>query len=205
MRPGSDGGGGGSNDYEDLINKPQINLVTLIGNKTSQDLGLDPSQPDVFWATYGTTTASEISTAIQESKMVVCQYNNGVFVLQLEDTSYYYFGYQHDSSLFQITVKKSNNSWSTISQTSLQEEDKRVQSITGNEFSTIYYPSTKAVVDYVGKFADKVTGATEGNFAGLDSNGNLTDSGVSASDFATVDEIPDIEALTNEEINALLT
>ena len=33
--------------------------------------------------------------------------------------------------------------------------------------------------------ADKVTGATAGNFAGLDSNGNLTDSGKKAADFAT--------------------
>lgn len=31
--------------------------------------------------------------------------------------------------------------------------------------------------------ADKVSGATNGNFAGLDSNGNLTDSGSKASDF----------------------
>lgn len=33
--------------------------------------------------------------------------------------------------------------------------------------------------------ADKVTSATSGNFAGLDGNGNLTDSGSKASDFAT--------------------
>lgn len=33
--------------------------------------------------------------------------------------------------------------------------------------------------------ADKVSSATAGNFAGLDSNGNLTDSGSKASDFAT--------------------
>lgn len=33
--------------------------------------------------------------------------------------------------------------------------------------------------------ADKVSGATSGNFAGLDSNGNLTDSGSKAADFAT--------------------
>jgi hypothetical protein len=32
--------------------------------------------------------------------------------------------------------------------------------------------------------ADKVTGATAGNFAGLDANGNLTDSGKKAADFA---------------------
>ena len=33
--------------------------------------------------------------------------------------------------------------------------------------------------------ADKVSGATSGNFAGLDANGNLTDSGKKAADFAT--------------------
>lgn len=34
------GGGGGTSDYEDLTNKPQINSVTLNGNKTASDLGL---------------------------------------------------------------------------------------------------------------------------------------------------------------------
>ena len=37
-------------------------------------------------------------------------------------------------------------------------------------------------IDYSGK-ADKVSGAVSGNFAGLDSNGNLVDSGSKASDF----------------------
>lgn len=35
--------------------------------------------------------------------------------------------------------------------------------------------------------ADKVSGATAGNFAGLDANGNLTDSGKKAADFAPAD------------------
>ena len=38
------------------------------------------------------------------------------------------------------------------------------------------------------KKADKVTGATSGNFAGLDANGNLTDSGKKAADFATAEQ-----------------
>jgi hypothetical protein len=37
----------------------------------------------------------------------------------------------------------------------------------------------------LGNKADKVSSATNGNFAGLDSNGNLTDSGNKAADFAT--------------------
>ena len=42
-----------------------------------------------------------------------------------------------------------------------------------------------AAVDYSGK-ADKVASATDGNFAGLDAEGNLTDSGKKASDFDEV-------------------
>lgn len=45
-----------------------------------------------------------------------------------------------------------------------------------------------AALDISGK-ADKVSGATSGNFAGLDSNGNLTDSGKKASDFATTQDL----------------
>ena len=44
--------------------------------------------------------------------------------------------------------------------------------------------TTSYVSDISGK-ADKVSSATSGNFAGLDSNGNLTDSGNKASDFLT--------------------
>lgn len=37
---GSGGGGGGTSDYSDLSNKPQINSVTLSGNKSLSDLGI---------------------------------------------------------------------------------------------------------------------------------------------------------------------
>ena len=37
---GGGGSGGGTGDYRDLTNKPQINGVTLTGNQTSTDLGL---------------------------------------------------------------------------------------------------------------------------------------------------------------------
>lgn len=46
------------------------------------------------------------------------------------------------------------------------------------------------IVDLSGK-ADKVTGATSGNFAGLDANGNLTDSGKKGSDFLETGDIYD--------------
>lgn len=45
-----------------------------------------------------------------------------------------------------------------------------------------------SIPDVSGK-ADKVSGATNGDFAGLDANGNLTDSGKKASDFATASDV----------------
>lgn len=39
----SGGGGGGTSDYADLSNKPQINSVTLSGNKSLSDLGIAPA------------------------------------------------------------------------------------------------------------------------------------------------------------------
>lgn len=34
------GGGGGSTNYNELDNRPQINSTTLTGNKSASDLGL---------------------------------------------------------------------------------------------------------------------------------------------------------------------
>ena len=50
-----------------------------------------------------------------------------------------------------------------------------------DENSDTYYPTQKAVKTAVDAKADKVTGATNGDIAGLDANGNLTDSGIAAS------------------------
>ena len=47
------GGAGGTTNYEDLTNKPQVNGVTLSGNKTSADLGITTLTP--FPSTWPTT------------------------------------------------------------------------------------------------------------------------------------------------------
>lgn len=36
------GGEGGTTDYDDLLNKPSINSVTLTGNKSLRALGITP-------------------------------------------------------------------------------------------------------------------------------------------------------------------
>ena len=53
---------------------------------------------------------------------------------------------------------------------------------TGTDESPVYkYDTYTGTFDFSG-FAEKVTGATAGHVAGLDANGNLTDSGVAADD-----------------------
>lgn len=79
------GGGGGTSDYSDLENKPQLNGITLEGNKTLDDIGAQPkgnyltseSDPTVpSWAknpTKPTYTATEVgadSSGTAESKVL---------------------------------------------------------------------------------------------------------------------------------------
>ena len=54
----------------------------------------------------------------------------------------------------------------------------------GDDTKKDFIKNKPTIPDVTGK-ADKVSSPTSGNFAGLDSNGNLTDSGSKASDFAT--------------------
>lgn len=65
----------------------------------------------------------------------------------------------------------------------------------------IKYDTYTGVIDISG-FAEKVSGATAGNFAGLDANGNLTDSGKKPADFAKVEAS---EVNGNVKINGVET
>lgn len=38
------GGGGGTNDYTDLENKPKINGVSLVGDLSTEDLSIDAEE-----------------------------------------------------------------------------------------------------------------------------------------------------------------
>lgn len=67
---------------------------------------------------------------------------------------------------------------------------------------------TELATSIAGK-ADKVKDAQEGNFAGLDANGNLTDSGKKASDFATPADVKAVDDklanyTTTANLNSLL-
>ena len=57
---GGGGSGGGTSDYEELDNKPSINGVTLVGNKTAKDLLLsDAGHEELTQAEYDALTPEE--------------------------------------------------------------------------------------------------------------------------------------------------
>lgn len=86
----------------------------------------------------------------------------------------------------QVKVTETNGKVSAVAITTDNTESKnnKVTSFQTTPDNT-HYPSEKLVKDSLDGKADKVSSATAGNFAGLDANGNLTDSGSKASDFAT--------------------
>ena len=55
--------GGATTDYESLINKPSINSVTLIGNKTNEDLGIQTCIYD--------ETTDEVYTIVDDIRVVL--------------------------------------------------------------------------------------------------------------------------------------
>lgn len=70
---GGGGGGGGTSDYIDLSNKPQINGVTLSGNKTSADLGIG----SIF---YGECSTAYATDAKEVTISGITAYANGLSV-----------------------------------------------------------------------------------------------------------------------------
>lgn len=83
------GGGGGTSNYNDLSNKPQIAGTTLSGNKSLSDLGIAPEMMVVTITdteVQGETvysadkTFTEIGTAIANGTTVVALYDNGIWL-----------------------------------------------------------------------------------------------------------------------------
>lgn len=54
------GGSGGTSDYSELSNKPQINSITLSGNKSLSDLGIQPA--DIYFDETVTLSTTETTT-----------------------------------------------------------------------------------------------------------------------------------------------
>lgn len=70
-------------------------------------------QKEIFWATYGTTTATEIQTALDAGKLVMCKYSECVYLLQHDVSNYYRFYAiaANSTEIRRLYISKSNNTW----------------------------------------------------------------------------------------------
>lgn len=114
--------------------------------------------PEVFWATYGTTTAAEIQAAIEAGKIVAVDgFNNnkriymcvGRIVASASYDFYVFVSHYNDQMSF-VRVRTDNNVWAS-GQWVFEQTANKAQTLSGNETNTAKYPSTKAVADALGK------------------------------------------------------
>ena len=79
------GGSGGTSDYTDLTNKPQVEGVTLVGNKTASDLGLataaslNAKQDKIQFTTMPTASAVYLDKIVQFVGTTTANYTYGYF------------------------------------------------------------------------------------------------------------------------------
>ena len=92
-----------------------------------------------------------------------------------------------DGTNVQVKVTETNGKITAVNVTTDNTENRnnKVSAFQTTPDNT-HYPTEKLVKDSLDGKADKVSNATNGHLAGLDANGNLTDSGKSTSDFSDV-------------------
>lgn len=101
---GGGGGGGGTSDYTDLTNKPQINGVTLSGNKSASDLGVEPA-----WGAEAVITDGAVSKSLSER--VNCAFTGALTSLTITlggtATGHYHFSFFSGSTAPTLTLPSS--------------------------------------------------------------------------------------------------
>ena len=107
--------------------------------------------PEVFWATYGTTTYNEVVAANTAGKIVMCQKDENIYQLQSISASSIFFSCRFAQMDFrQLTLSSGDvwgNSWRTLESTANKKTD-----IASNRTSETYYPNTKGVFDLTSKW-----------------------------------------------------
>lgn len=103
-----DSGATGTNNYNNLSNKPSINDVVLEGNKTSEDLGID-TPTTLFESATGTQSAITLSASNTNYKSIEIIFRNNDNSYQ--STGRLYNANGHTIYLISIGVNSSGKSW----------------------------------------------------------------------------------------------
>ena len=171
------GGGSSSNDPEVYVGnaEPSGNEVVWVDTSSDVDVDTTPTQnsnnlitsggvynaianipaptPEIFWATYGTTTATEIQTALTAGKAVMCKYTDRYYLCTELSSNVYNFTCTSGGGdiIRRLYVSSVDDSWSTNT-ASLELTNNRLASSSQTAPSDSNYYSalaTKNLVDAV--------------------------------------------------------
>ena len=133
------GGSGGTTDYSALTNKPSINNVTLSGNKTISDLGLQPAGNYVTDTDY----ATEIKAGLVRIDPEFLAFVQETGILCALSVTYNSYGNMYPSAFISKGTLEN-----VITGKNLETSNNKVTSISSSSTNT-EYPSAKAVYDYI--------------------------------------------------------
>ena len=172
-------GGGGTSDYLDLTNKPQINNVELSGNKTTGDLGL---QDKMQYSTMPTASADNVGKIYQYVGTADANYTNG----------YYYKCVENSGSYSWQLVENIEEQTPTFSQAST-----RNNIASGEKLSVIlgkiakFFDDLKTVA-FSGSYTD-LTNQPQINSNTLSGNKTTSDLGINADNVMMSDGVTSVE------------
>lgn len=132
------------------LNDVKYTAQSLTDEQKSQARNnIGATAPEVFWAEYGVTTATEIVAAFNAEKIILVKQAGFVYLYSGEDDTNYNFSCSYASIQYRLVrLNKNNNSWS-VATNGVQITSSRVSTIAGNETNTALYPNTKAVADAI--------------------------------------------------------
>ena len=176
-----EGGGGGTSDYENLSNQPQVNGETLIGDKTGAELGLVDAEEGKGLSTNDYNDAEKAAVAAATS--AISAIKDGVDIDSFGDVEVALLDKADISDLGTAAAKDSTNAV-TSGSTNLVESGAVKDAIDAAVAAAYHHAGTKTVAQLT---HDLLVAANEGNVY------NITDSGTTTSDFIegigkTIDE-----------------
>lgn len=174
-------GGGGTTNYENLSNQPQVNGETLIGDKTGADLGLVDAEEGKGLSTndYDDTEKAAVAAATSALSAI----KDGTEIDSFGDVEVALLDKADVSDLGTAAAKDSTNAV-TSGSTDLVESGAVKDAIDAAVAAAYHHAGTKTVAQLT---HDLLIAANEGNVY------NITDSGTTTSDFIegigkTIDE-----------------
>lgn len=97
----------------------------------------------IYFATHGTTTYAEITTALNNNELPVCIYNDRCYIYGSKSSTVYRF-YSMQSDYVRYITVDNTNTWSAVSAYNLELVANKTTTIT-NASTDAQYPSAKAV------------------------------------------------------------